>query len=117
MVNNFNSSGSKYLRKLQGGIRNRKNEVFVDVYAVLATFGVTCPARQHAIKKILCAGLRKKASQEQDLAEAIDALQRAVQMNSCTGTANSDIENAVAMGFPDRPKKGPIVKLPGTKNE
>lgn len=70
----FNASGSKYLRNIQtiGGK--------VDVYAVLEAFAVTCPARQHAIKKLLCAGLRGKGDSVQDLKEAADAVARAVQM-------------------------------------
>lgn len=71
----FNASGSKYLRPVTCAIDGQ-----ADVYAVLDAFGVTCPARQHAIKKLLCAGLRGKASEQQDLAEARDAVDRAMQM-------------------------------------
>ncbi len=52
----------------------------VDVYSVLEAFGVTCPARQHAIKKLLCAGLRGKGNAIQDLREALIAVQRAVAL-------------------------------------
>ena len=52
----------------------------VDVYAVLVAFEVTCPARQHAIKKLLCAGLRDKGNVEQDLVEAKDAITRAIEI-------------------------------------
>lgn len=51
-----------------------------DVYTVLDAFEVICPARQHAIKKLLCAGLRGKGSEMQDLSEARDAIDRAIQM-------------------------------------
>ena len=71
----FNESGSKYLRAVPCATLGR-----VDVYAVLDAFAVTCPARQHAIKKLLCSGLRGKASALQDLREARDAIDRAVQM-------------------------------------
>lgn len=73
-IQGFNASGSKYLRSIQtiGGK--------VDVYAVLEAFAVTCPARQHAIKKLLCAGLRGKGDSVQDLKEAADAVASAVQM-------------------------------------
>lgn len=71
----FNSSGSKYLRKVQLVAGDR-----VDVYAVLDAFEVTCPARQHAIKKLLCCGLRGKGDASQDLREAADAVERAVQL-------------------------------------
>jgi hypothetical protein len=69
-----NHSGSKYLRDVQlvGGK--------IDVYAVLVAFGVRCPARQHAIKKLLCAGLRGKGDELQDLREAIDAVRRAIEI-------------------------------------
>jgi hypothetical protein len=72
----FNASGSKYLREIQ------LHEGKVDVYAVLDAFQVTCPARQHAIKKLLCAGLRGKGGELQDLTEARDAIDRAIQMQS-----------------------------------
>jgi hypothetical protein len=67
-------SGSKYLHDVQlvGGK--------IDVYAVLVAFDVRCPARQHAIKKLLCAGLRGKGDELQDLQEAIDAVRRAIEI-------------------------------------
>lgn len=68
-------SGSKYLRRVQL-LFNK----FIDVYCVLEAFSVSCPARQHAIKKLLCAGLRGKADELQDLKEASDAVARAIQM-------------------------------------
>jgi len=68
-------SGNKYLRQPIGLIDGK-----MDVYAVLLTFGVTCPARQHAIKKLLCAGLRGKGDAVQDLSEARDAITRAIQI-------------------------------------
>lgn len=71
----FNESGSKYLRKIQGAIKGS-----IDVYAVLKTFDVTCPARQHAVKKLLCSGLRGKGDLLQDLKEARDAISRAIQL-------------------------------------
>ena len=71
----FNASGSKYLRAVPCMIDGK-----IDVYAVLDAFAVTCPARQHAIKKLLCSGLRDKGSAAQDLSEARDAIDRAIQM-------------------------------------
>jgi hypothetical protein len=73
----MNNTGSKYLRDVKGDIGGK-----VDVYAVLATFDVTCPARQHAIKKLLCAGLRGKGDTNQDLIEAMDAVKRAIELNN-----------------------------------
>lgn len=52
----------------------------IDVYDVLVAFNVTCPARQHAIKKLLCAGIRGKGDAKQDLKEAIQAIERAVEL-------------------------------------
>ncbi|MBU4609154.1 hypothetical protein IMZ29_00865 [Achromobacter sp. GG226] len=52
----------------------------IDVYRVLDLFGVTNPAVQHSIKKLLCAGQRGGKDYEQDLREAADSLHRALQM-------------------------------------
>jgi hypothetical protein len=71
----FNESGSKYLRPVKAAINGN-----VDVYAVLLIFDVQCPARQHAIKKLLCSGLRGKGDALQDLKEARDAIDRAIQI-------------------------------------
>lgn len=76
-VSGFNSSGSKYLRKIV-----TTDSGCVDVYAVLLAFNVTCPARQHAIKKLLCSGIRGKGDELQDLQEAHDAVDRAIQLNN-----------------------------------
>lgn len=74
----FNKSGSKYLREMQCLVDGK-----ADVYAVLEAFNVTCPARQHAVKKLLCSGIRGKGDTMQDLKEARDAIDRAIQMESC----------------------------------
>jgi len=71
----FNVSGSKYLREMRCLVDGR-----ADVYSVLEAFAVTCPARQHAIKKLLCSGIRGKGGAIQDLQEARDAVERAIQM-------------------------------------
>ena len=72
-----NNSGSKYLREIL-----LIDEKYVDVYAVLDAFNVTSPPLQHAIKKLLCAGIRGKGDLLQDLEEARDALTRAIQMHN-----------------------------------
>lgn len=72
---NFNSSGSKYLKTMLGLVDGK-----ADVYSVLDTFEVTCPARQHAIKKLLFSGKRGKGDELQDLKEAKDAVERAIQL-------------------------------------
>ena len=71
----FNSSGSKYLRDMTCLVDGK-----ADVYAVLIAFEVVCPARQHAIKKLLCSGIRGKGDTIQDLKEARDAIDRAIQI-------------------------------------
>jgi len=70
--------GNKYIRTINAAVG--VGSVKVDVYAVLTAFGVTCPATQHALKKLLCAGLRGKASKAQDLFESIDAIHRAIEI-------------------------------------
>ncbi len=52
----------------------------IDVYRVLELFGVTDPCLQHAIKKLLCAGVRGVKDQSKDIQEAIDALNRSLEM-------------------------------------
>ena len=64
-------SGNKYHRKLLGLCGE---EVTTDVYRVLTAFNVSSPPVQHALKKLLCAGIRGKGSEVQDLSEARDAI-------------------------------------------
>lgn len=66
---------NKYLRQI-----HVINDDRVDVYSVLEAFNVTCPARAHAIKKLLCAGLRGKGDTLQDLKESVEAVTRAIQI-------------------------------------
>lgn len=82
-MTDINPSGSKYLRSVPCSILGH-----VDVYSVIDAFSVACPARAHAIKKLLCAGLRGKGDTLQDLREARDAVERAIQMQEareCAG--------------------------------
>lgn len=75
-------AGSKYLRRIHSP--DGKSSCLVDVYSVTNAFevGKSDPsgARFHAIKKLLCAGLRGKGSIVRDLIEARDALDRDIQM-------------------------------------
>lgn len=50
----------------------------IDVYDVLVGFNVTCPARAHAIKKLLAAGQRGAKDEEQDLREAVQSVNRSI---------------------------------------
>lgn len=73
------SSGNKYHRKIHGLKTHGGGFVIVDVYSVLSCYEVTSPGLQHACKKLLCSGIRGKASRLQDLVEARDALDRAIE--------------------------------------
>jgi hypothetical protein len=53
---------------------------FIDVYRVLELFNVTDPCIQHAVKKLLCAGIRGAKSLEKDYGEAQDSIVRALEM-------------------------------------
>lgn len=69
---------NKYLREIKPFSVDGK----IDVYAVLMAFEVTCPARQHAIKKLLCSGIRGKGDTMQDLTEARQAITRAINLEA-----------------------------------
>jgi hypothetical protein len=73
------SSGNKYHRRIRPLGGPQAAAVLVDVYSVLTAFGVNRPPVQHAVKKLLCAGLRGKGSELQDLREARDAIIRAIE--------------------------------------
>jgi hypothetical protein len=49
---------------------------------VLELFEVTDPCLQHAIKKLLCAGVRGSKDEQQDVQEAIDTLERYQDMKA-----------------------------------
>lgn len=74
-------SGNKYIRCIRSCIPGRPS-TDVDVYSVLTAFNVTCPGIAHAVKKLLCAGVRGKADIRTDLTEAIDAIRRAIELNT-----------------------------------
>ena len=67
----------------------------IDVYRVLDLFEVTDQALGHAIKKLLCAGKRGAGKDHRkDIQEAIDTLQRRLEMQdederSLSGTVNA----------------------------
>ncbi len=66
------SMPSKYHVRLKGA--------WCDVYDVLQAFGVTNPADQHAIKKMLMPGKRGHKDGIQDRREAIQSLHRAIEL-------------------------------------
>lgn len=52
----------------------------IDVYDVLNAYRVTCPATQHAIKKLLQPGERGHKDKLTDLRDAMASIERAIQM-------------------------------------
>lgn len=66
----------------------------IDVYRVLELFEVTDNAIGHVIKKLLCAGKRGAKDKQQDVKEAIDSLNRWLEMRE--EDAGDDDENAIA---------------------
>lgn len=71
--------GKKYLRLIHPANGDGR-PIYVDVYAVLVAFGVTCPATAHAVKKLLAAGQRGKGDKKADLVGAIAAINRAIDL-------------------------------------
>ena len=78
---------NKYQRIIEGFDANETiypykvyTTVVIDIYDVLKSYEVTCPAVGHAIKKLLCPGQRGHKSYEQDLREARVSIDRALQM-------------------------------------
>jgi hypothetical protein len=60
---------------------NRKcKSITIDVYDVLKAFEVVNPATQHAIKKLLANGKRGYKDAIQDLKEARDSINRAIEL-------------------------------------
>ena len=76
MMKNGNPKPNKYAREIKPG-------VFVDVYDVLRAFRVNCPARGHAIKKLLAAGERGHKDELTDLMESGASIDRAIQLKHC----------------------------------
>lgn len=60
--------------------QSTRYEGVIDVYDVLEAFNVSCPAVQHAVKKLLDAGNRGYKGRKQDLQEARESLSRAIQL-------------------------------------
>ena len=71
-------SANKYEREISG---RQGNSATVDVYDVLKAFEVTCPATQHAVKKLLCSGIRGHKDLPTDLIEAKESIVRAIELN------------------------------------
>jgi len=80
-------ASSKYNRDITGldGVKTT-----VDVYRVLVAFDLTDPELQHAIKKLLCAGLRGKCDETQDIDEAILSLEKLKERKGQEGGTYND---------------------------
>lgn len=52
----------------------------IDVYRILELYNVTDPCVQHEVKKLLCAGNRGAKTEEQDIIEARDTLNRKLEI-------------------------------------
>ena len=90
----------------------------LDVYRVINIFGVTDPCIQHALKKLLCSGVRGHKDQSKDIQDVIDTLERWKQMReedveitsseavlpkvslSKASQANADIDSPVEKWYP-----------------
>jgi hypothetical protein len=57
-----------------------KDVTHVDVYWVIEAWGITQPALQHALKKIMCAGARGAKDKRKDIQEAIASCKRCLEM-------------------------------------
>ena len=86
----------------------------LDVYRVISIFGVTDPCVQHALKKLLCSGVRGHKDQSKDIQDVIDTLERWKQMREedaeitssevispKVSQANADIDSPVEKWYPD----------------
>jgi hypothetical protein len=73
---------NKYARQITQTLADEDQgfTIDVDVYDVLRAFNVTDPAIQHAIKKLLCTGIRGHKDSRQDLEEAIQSIERALDV-------------------------------------
>lgn len=71
----------KYVKQIKSSLYDEgRDQISVDVYDVLVAFNVTCPAIQHALKKLLCPGQRGTKDAMQDLQEARFSIDRAMQL-------------------------------------
>ena len=86
----------------------------LDVYRVISIFGVSDPCIQHALKKLLCSGVRGHKDQSKDIQDVIDTLERWKQMREeddkitssevispKVSLESTDIDNPVERWYPD----------------
>ncbi|WP_339892123.1 hypothetical protein [uncultured Alteromonas sp.] len=74
-------NNNKYSRKIKTIVVDGiDHDIYVDVYDVLTAFNVINPATAHAVKKELMPGKRGAKGVIQDLTEARDSLNRAIEI-------------------------------------
>lgn len=71
-----------YFKKVPAGVTH------LDVYRVVEMFGVPAGPLDHALKKILCSGVRGGKDQYKDVKEARDSLNRWLQMRDEEGVSS-----------------------------
>jgi hypothetical protein len=57
----------------------------IDIYRVLSVYEVTDPCIQHAVKKLLCTGIRGYKGKNEDIQDVIDSLKRWQEMRKEEG--------------------------------
>lgn len=68
------------LRKYPHYYKDVRHLAVLDPYRVIALFNVMAGPQQHALKKVLLPGMRKKNTVQQDIKEARDTLDRWLEM-------------------------------------
>ena len=83
-LNNAVDEALKEVAKNEDKLNKYKKQckgIEIDVYDVLKAFNVVNPAIQHAIKKLLAGGKRGYKDVEQDYNEAIQSIQRGIELD------------------------------------
>ena len=70
---NIPCNGDKYMVMITE--RSTCKTISVDAYDIIIAVGITCPAKAHALKKIMFSGERGAKSYEIDVREAINSLE------------------------------------------
>ena len=72
---------NKYSRKIKTiSLGNVDHAIYADVYDVLTAFEVVNPAMAHAVKKMLAPGQRGAKGTIQDMKEAVESIERAIEL-------------------------------------
>ena len=74
---------NKYSRKIKTiSLGNVDHAIYADVYDVLTAFEVVNPAMAHAVKKMLAPGQRGAKGTIQDMKEAVESIERAIELEA-----------------------------------